>query len=71
MILFQNSIQWRSIQTNNLTKLSNTYKYNITTTSARDWHFAVALFYNGITSGMVWGGTVYLTSEYSKGLRII
>ncbi|XP_048762526.1 uncharacterized protein LOC125671105 isoform X2 [Ostrea edulis] len=61
-----NSIQWKSVNTGNLTKRSNIYKYNITTASSGDWHFAVALFYNETTSGMVWGETV--TSEQGNAV---
>lgn len=35
------------------------YKYNLTTATEIEQHFAVAIVDNGKTSGMVWGETVY------------
>ncbi|XP_061195552.1 uncharacterized protein LOC133203780 [Saccostrea echinata] len=59
----QDTINWKRVKIENDEKHFDTYKYNITTALEEGLQFAVALFNNGSTSGMVWGNTVYLTSK--------
>lgn len=42
-----------------MTRYLDKYKYNLTTATEIEQHFAVAIVDHGKTSGMVWGETVY------------
>ncbi|XP_062613659.1 uncharacterized protein LOC134275363 [Saccostrea cucullata] len=59
----QDAINWKEVKIGRDEKRSDTYKYNVTTTIEEGLQFAVALFNNGSTSGMVWGKTIYLTTK--------
>lgn len=56
-------INWKEVPIGEVARYLDKYKYNLTTATEIEQHFAVAIVDHGKTSGMVWGETVYESQD--------
>uniref|UniRef100_K1R8H3 Uncharacterized protein n=1 Tax=Magallana gigas TaxID=29159 RepID=K1R8H3_MAGGI len=60
---FEGDINWKEVPIGEVARYLDKYKYNLTTATEIEQHFAVAIVDHGKTSGMVWGETVYESQD--------